>query len=325
MDDEPPSLTRRQLLAGGFGLLAAGATGWLLDEAWTQLGREDLIPGVPPEIPLDPRAWATSPDQVAFAVIGDNGSGGRQAMAVAEQLALSYREEPFGMLSMLGDIVYYGPIEQRFDDVFLEPLGPLIDAGVTFEVALGNHDDDLFTGQDRLAQVERELELLGTPARYYATTHGPVDLFYLDTVAMVRREAALREQVAWLDEELAAATNPWRVVCMHHPVYSSGRHGSTAVLVERLAPVLTRHGVDLVLSGHDHHYERTHPIDGVTYVISGAGCKLSGVDPRPFSATAVSRLQFVRVSATRERLRARCLGIDGEPLDAFELRPRQRT
>lgn len=319
MDPELPRLTRRQLLAGGFGLLAAGATAFLLDEAWTQLGREDLIPGVPPDVPLEPQAWTTSADEVAFAVIGDNGSGGRQAMAVAEQLALSYRREPFGLLSMLGDIVYYGPIERRFRDVFLEPLGPLIDAGVGFEVALGNHDNDLFLGQERFAQVERELELLGTPARYYATTHGPVDLFYLDTVAMLRSDQEAREQVDWLDEALSAATSPWRVVCLHHPVYSSGRHGSTTALVDRLAPVLTRHRVDLVLSGHDHHYERTQPIDGVTYVISGGGCKLTGVEPSDFSAVAMSRLQFLRVRATRDRLEAHCVGVDGEVLDAFEL------
>jgi 3',5'-cyclic AMP phosphodiesterase CpdA len=97
------------------------------------------------------------------------------------------------------------------------------------------------------------------------------------------------------------------------------------VLVDRLAPVLARHGVDLVLSGHDHHYERTEPIEGVTYVISGGGCKLTGVDPRPFAAVALSELQFLRVRATRQRLRARCVGVDGEVLDAFELRPGQRT
>ena len=325
MDDELPRLTRRQLLAGLAGLVAAGGTAWLLDEAWEQLGREDLIPGTPPDLTLEPHAWTTTSDRVDFAVIGDNGSGGRQAMAVAEQLARSYRDRPFGLLSMLGDIVYYGPIERRFRDVFLEPLGPLVDAGVQFEVAPGNHDGDLFSGEERLAEVERELELLGTPARFYATTHGPVDFFYLDTVAMVRRQQELEAQVAWLDEALAQAARPWRVVCLHHPVYSSGRHGSTQLLVDELAPVLAEHEVDLVLSGHDHHYERTVPIDGVTYVISGAGCKLTGVDPRSFSAAAVSALQFMRVQVTRDRLLGTSIGADGDALDTFELVPRDRT
>lgn len=325
MADQLPRLTRRQLLAGGFGLLAAGATGLLLDRAWTQLGREDLIPGEPPAVSLEPGAWTTSPDEVAFAVIGDNGSGGRQAMAVARQLALSYQREPFGLLSMLGDIVYYGPIERRFAEVFLAPLGPLVDAGVSFEVALGNHDNDLFLGHDRFAEVERELELLGTPSRFFTTTHGPVDLFYLDTVAMVRDEQEADRQVAWIDEALAAASSPWRVVCLHHPVHSSGRHGPTALLRERLEPVLVDHRVDLVLAGHDHHYERTQPIDGITHVVSGGGCKLTGVQPRDFSVVALSRLQFLRVHATRDELVARCVGVDGEVLDSFALQPRARS
>lgn len=258
-------------------------------------------------------------------MIGDNGSGGRQAMAVAEQLARSYRERPFGLLAMLGDIVYYGPIERRFHDVFLEPLGPLVDAGVSFEIALGNHDNDLFLDRPRFAEVERQLELLGTPARFYTTTHGPVDAFYLDTVAMVRREESARQQVAWLDHALSQATRPWRIVCLHHPVYSSGRHGSTPVLRRLLEPVLRDHEVDLVLSGHDHHYERTVPIDGITYVVSGGGCKLTDVTPSEISEVAVSKLQFLRLHATRARLATRCIGVGGEVLDSFELAPRDRT
>lgn len=300
-------------------MAAAGLSGVLLKEAWEQLGREDLIPGEPPNIQLAPRQWPTSPDELHFAAIGDNGSGGRQAMAVAEELARSYQEVPFGLLSMLGDIVYYGPISRRFEDVFLEPLGPMIEAGVRFEIAVGNHDGELFLGDERLEEVERTLDLLGTPARYYQTSHGPVDFFYLDSVAMVRRDAAALRQVAWLDAALTGAGSTWRIVCLHHPVHSSGRHGPHPVLRELLEPVLVRHGVDLVLSGHDHHYERTVPIDGVTYVVSGAGCKLTPVDPEPFTAFAVSTLQFLRLHATRERLRVRSIGADGALLDEVVL------
>jgi 3',5'-cyclic AMP phosphodiesterase CpdA len=226
---------------------------------------------------------------------------------------------------MVGDIVYYGRIEHRFNDVFLQPLGPLVDAGVAFEVALGNHDGPLFLGEQRTAEIERTLTRLGTPSRFYTTSHGPVDFFYLDSVAMVRDPAEARRQVVWLDEALAASAATWRVVCLHHPVWSSGRHGPTPGLVERLAPVLASHDVDLTLSGHDHHYERTRPIDGVTYVITGAGCKLSPVDPRPFAEVATSRLQFLRLHATRDRLVGRCIGVDGGVLDTFELAARSRA
>ena len=327
---DPRRLTRRQLVAGGAGLLGSMLAGGLLSRAWTQLGREDLVPGEPPELVLEPEAWTTSPDQVALAALGDNGSGGRQAMAVAEQLARSYRDEPFGSVSLLGDICYYGPIDRRFHDVFVEPLGPLLDAGVSFELAIGNHDGRLFLDEERLTEVEQTLRRLGTPGRYYTVRRGPVDLFYLDTVGLLRDndlgelDLAAIEQLAWLDRALTASTAPWRIVCTHHPVYSSGR-GSTPLLVRELAPLLVEHDVDLVLSGHDHHYERTHPIDGVTQVISGGGCKLTPVEPTRITARAMSELEFVRLDVTTDRLVGRAVGVDGQELDRFRLTPRRRA
>jgi 2',3'-cyclic-nucleotide 2'-phosphodiesterase (5'-nucleotidase family) len=53
---------------------------------------------------------------------------------------------------------------------------------------------------------------------------------------------------------------------------------------QTLEPILRRHHVDLVLAGHDHHYERTHPIDGITYVVSGGGCKTTRVGRSDFTA-----------------------------------------
>ena len=323
-------LTRRQLIAGGVGLAAGAVAGRTLVEAWRQLGREDLIPGDPPSIQLEPSRWRTTGEDLAFAVLGDNGSGGRQAMQVAEQMALTYREEPFGLVTLLGDICYYGPIARRFDDVFVAPLRPLIEAGVEFELAIGNHDGELFVGDPRLAEVEATLDLLGTPARYYATSRGPVDFFHLDSVALVHaldggRPAELADQqLAWLDQALGESTNPWRIVCSHHPIHSSGRHGATDVLQAVLEPVLVAHDVDLVLAGHDHHYERTVPIEGITHVVSGAGCKLTPVHPTTSSAIALSTLQFMRVDVQPERLRGRAIGADGRVLDQFELSPRGR-
>lgn len=241
-------MTRRQLLAGGLGAAAAVVAGGGLVEAWSLLTREDLVPGEAPDIQLAPEQWVVTDDRLAFAAIGDNGSGGRQAVAVAGQLAQSYVRKPFGTLSMLGDICYYGPISERFDAVFERPFRPLIDAGVGFEVAVGNHDGDIFFDEG-VPDVEATLELLGTPARFYSVTRGPVDFFYLDTGRLGLLGESGSAQLDWLDEALAASTRPWRIVCGHHPVYSSGIHGSTARLLDELQPVLARHDVDLYLSG----------------------------------------------------------------------------
>jgi len=252
-------MSRRQFLAATGGALGAAATGVLLtDHVWPLLSREDLIPGAAPELDLTPGTWTTTSDRVSFVALGDNGSGGRQAMAVAERMARTYRHSPFGLVALLGDICYYGNFARRFDDVFARPMAPLLGAGVGFELAIGNHDGDLRQrnlrhSDDGLAEIEAELELLGTPGRFYSTSHGPVDLFYLDSSVPGLFGDAAPQQLEWLDDALASSTNQWKVVLLHHPPYSSGRHGSTPGSRVYLEPIIRRRHVDLVLAGHDHH------------------------------------------------------------------------
>lgn len=89
-------ITRRQFLAGGFGAAGAIGAGGIITHAWSLLGREDLIPSEAPTLDLTSRAWTTTSDRLSFATIGDNGSGGRQAMAVAERMARTYQATPSG-------------------------------------------------------------------------------------------------------------------------------------------------------------------------------------------------------------------------------------
>ncbi len=317
-------LNRRQFLAAAGGAAGAVGSGVLLSaHVWPLLKKEDLIPGEPPDLALEPAAWTTDADHVRLAAIGDNGSGGRQAMAVAQQMAATYQEHPFGLVALLGDISYYGNFEDRYEDVFRRPMAPLIDAGVGFELAIGNHDGDLRFSDEGLREIEAELRLLGTPSRYYTTTHGPADLFYLDSSVPGVFGPDSSTQSEWLDDMLASATSQWRIVLLHHPLYSSGRHGSTFAARERLEPILRRHHVDLVLAGHDHHYERTHPQDGITYLVSGGGCKTTSVGRSPFTAAAAPILQFLLIDITGDRLTARCIGVDGDVVDRVELRARE--
>jgi len=318
------ALNRRQFLAAAGGAAGAVASGVLLNGyVWPLLDKEDLIPGMPPDTELEPAAWTTDGDSLRFAAIGDNGSGGRQAMAVAQRMASTYRQQPFGLVALLGDISYYGKFEHRYEEVFRRPMAPLIDAGVGFELAIGNHDADLRHSDDALEEIEAELRLLGTPSRYYMTTHGPADLFYLDssTPGVFGPDSATPWE--WLDDALASATSQWKIVLLHHPLYSSGRHGSTIGARERLEPILGRHKVDLVLAGHDHHYERTHPQHGITYLVSGGGCKTTSVGRSDFTAAAASLLQFLLIDIKGDRLDARCIGVDGAIVDRFVLRARE--
>ena len=317
-------MNRREFLASGLGAVGTVAAGLTLGRGvWPLLAEEDLIPAAASRTKLAPEAWRTTADQVSFAVLGDNGSGGRQAMAVAERMAETYGSRPFGLVTLLGDICYYGNFEDRYDDVFRRPMAPLVNAGVGFELAIGNHDADLHHSDEGLAEIEAELRLLGTPGRYYTSSHGPADFFYLDSSVPSLFGDGASAQLGWLDDALASSDNQWKVVALHHPPHSSGEHGSTPGFNEVLQPVLARHHVDLVLAGHDHHYERTHPLDGITYVVSGGGCKTTPVGRSDFTAVAESTLQFLHVDIDGDRLSGTCIRPDGSTVDTFALRARE--
>ena len=317
-------MNRREFLASGLGVVGTAAAGVTLGRGvWPLLAGEDLVPGAAPTVDLTPRAWQTTADRVSFAVLGDNGSGGRQAIAVAERMARTYGASPFGLVALLGDICYYGNFADRYDDVFRRPMAPLIDAGVGFELAIGNHDAELHHSDDGLAEIEAELRLLGTPGRYYTSSHGPADLFYLDSSVPGLFGADASGQIEWLDDALASSSNQWKIVALHHPPYSSGEHGSTPGFDDLLQPVLARNHVDLVLAGHDHHYERTRPLDGITYVVSGGGCKTTGVGRSDFTAVAESTLQFLHVDIDGDRLTGTSVRPDGSTADRFTLRARE--
>ena len=115
-------------------------------------------------------------------------------------------------------------------------------------------------------------------ARQGADTH-PGDARAM-VVAHDRRHAPRRtrlqrridnpEQRRFLERTLARSDARWKVVALHHPPYSAGYQGSSTRLVAYSRPLFECYGVQLVLSGHDHDYQRSKRIRGVTYLVSGA-------------------------------------------------------
>ena len=92
----------------------------------------------------------------------------------------------------------------------------------------------------------------------------------------------------WLEKELKASGSNWKIVLFHHPLYSSGdRHGSDLRLREVLEPLFLANNISVVLTGHDHFYERVKPQNGITYFVVGSGGKLrSGNIDRSTGITA---------------------------------------
>jgi hypothetical protein len=127
-------------------------------------------------------------------------------------------------------------------------------------------------------------------------------------------------QVAWLDADLAANRLPWVIVYLHRPPYSTGDHGGDGDVQQHFVPLFEKHRVPLVLAGHDHHYERTKPLDGVTYVVSGGGGRGTRAGGKAsFTAFSEAVCHFLFVEVEGDRLTGHAIDGVGQEFDSFVL------
>jgi predicted phosphodiesterase len=245
--------------------------------------------------------------EVHLAVVGDIGDGGDTAAATGAAAGTIALREPYDALVLLGDNVYPDGRPERLDDTVFGPFADVLDAGTDLMAILGNHDVIDGHGDDQLAAI-------GMEGRWWARRWGDVLLIGLDSNGL-----DAPGQLAFLESTLAASDARWRIVALHHPPYSAGYQGSDLAAREWLAPVVARHGVQLVLSGHDHDYQRSHPIDGVTYVVSGGASGTRGTGEDPFTAVSWSWPHLLDLAVTGDRLTGRAVGHDGTVFDEFVL------
>jgi len=215
-------------------------------------------------------AFHTLPAAGAVVRIGVYGDV-RGGHATHARLVDAMLGEGLDAVAVTGDMVLRGADEadwQRFFAVTRDLL-----AQVPYYPAVGNHDLG-WGGADPAKRADEVFALpAGPPGRpaaayWYSRDVADVHLVFLDSNAYDRAE-----QEAWLDADLAAArARRVRAILAftHDGPFSRGNHGGNAVARARYLPILARHRVDLLLSGHDHLYQRGEQ-GGVRYVVSGGG------------------------------------------------------
>jgi 3',5'-cyclic AMP phosphodiesterase CpdA len=246
------------------------------------------------------------PDSVRMGVIGDSGTGDANQYRVAEQLAGFHKLFPYEFVIMLGDNTYGGETARDWELRFERPYKPLLDAGVKFYAAIGNHD----TPNQRLYKPFN----MGGERFYSFKPKAGVRLFALDSNYMSP------EQLQWLEKELAASGSEWKICFFHHPLYSSGgRHGSDTALRDQLEPLFVKYGVDVVLTGHDHFYERIKPQKGIHHFVVGGSAKLRRGDIEKTDLTAKGFDQgysFMAVEITGDEFHYQAISDLGKTIDS---------
>jgi hypothetical protein len=252
---------------------------------------------------------------VRFAVIGDVGRGDDAQRDVARQMTAWRARFPFDFVVMLGDNIYPPHTPEDYRRKFEEPYAPLLEAGVTFHAAIGNHDDPGQLSYEKFNMNGRRYYSFAKAERRLAGLVGAgVRFFVLDSRSLDQA------QLAWLKREVESAGSAWKICYLHHPLYTSGRYrGSARALRLTLEPILVASDVDVVLSGHEHFYERIHPQHGITYFVSGAGGALRKDDIRPSSLTAAGfddDCHFMLVEVSGDELYFQAIARDGRTVDA---------
>ncbi|MGQ0760987.1 MAG: metallophosphoesterase family protein [Acidobacteriota bacterium] len=245
-------------------------------------------------------------DSVRFAVMGDTGTGSSKQKEVAARMAQYYSAFPYEFVLMLGDNMYGGESAKDFETKFSEPYKQLLNNQVKFYAALGNHDQTLQKNYVNFNMDGKE---------YYRLKKGNVAFYALNSNYMDKK------QVKWLEDELAKDTSEWKVAFMHHPPYSSGgKHGSDDQLREVIEPIFLKYGVNVVLTGHDHFYERIKPQKGIYYFVSGAAGKLRSGDIKSgtgLTAKGFDRdLSFMLIEVDGKQMHFQTISRTGETVDS---------
>jgi hypothetical protein len=302
-------------------LAAAGASGCARGEAVSTVAmvRQAAFDGVPANTLLLPNA----PASVKFAVIGDSGRGTRPQRDVADRMALFHQRFKFPFTIMLGDNLYEGvATAEDYRRKFEEPYRALLDAGVDFYAALGNHDDPRQIHYGPFHMKNRRYYSFAPPGTLLARLAADVEFFALDSTYLDA------PQLRWLNERLSASTAAWKICFLHHPLYTSGRYRRSA-LVPRVAleSIFVSGGVDVVFSGHEHIYQRSTLQRGIQYFVSGGAGSLRPGDgvPAPFVARTYSDdYHFMLVEIDGDALHFQAIARDGRTIDAGTLSRAER-
>ncbi|MEM9150198.1 MAG: metallophosphoesterase [Cyanobacteria bacterium P01_F01_bin.3] len=251
-----------------------------------------------------------------FAATGDAGTGRSNQRRVAGGMLARWCNNPFQTVLLLGDNIYEDGDIVRIGEVFEQPYSKLLQRNVKFYAALGNHDVRTRQGEDEIAYSNYNMS-----GRYYTFTQQSVQFFALDTNQFHTKQndngaTPWSVQLQWLESELARSQAPWKIIFAHHPIYSSGYHGSDDELRKSLSPLFKAYNVQFYLNGHDHHYERTHPINGTTYITAGNGGRnLRRVGESKWTAYADKRYGFITFDVYDDRLVTKAIDTGGNSFD----------
>ena len=303
-------------------------------------------------------------------VLGDSGTANNNVRDVRNAYRNFTGNRHTDLWVMLGDNAYDDGTDSEYQNAVFDIFGDMLIKSVLWST-LGNHDGKTANSSNMSGPYydiftfprggEAGGVASGTEA-YYSFDYGNIHFVCLDsTETNVSPNGAM---MTWLELDLAATTQEWIIAFWHHPPYTKGSHdsddeGKLIEMRENALPLLEAAGVDLMLSGHSHSYERSMLIDGhygdsstfnsshridsgdgrengdgayqkgpggsspnegAVYVVAGSSGKISGGDlDHPVMKVSLNSLGSMALDIDGNRLDAWFLDEDGDVRDSFTI------
>ncbi len=221
--------------------------------------------------------------KLRFAAFGDCGTNSANQVNVRNSFVNYIGNKGLDAMLLLGDNAYSAGLDAEFQTGFFNIYQDELLKKYKLYPTPGNHDygdNSANTGLRNLAyhtifSVPKNGEAGGVASgvtNYYSYNIGDVHFVSLDSYGKddantTKMYDTAGVQVTWLKKDLDANTKKWTVIYFHHPPYTKTSHNSDdeqdlAAIRERMVTIFERYGVDLVLCGHAHAYERSYLLKG---------------------------------------------------------------
>ncbi len=318
-----------------------------------------------------PQVGSTSPLRIW--ALGDFGDGSKNQLNCRDAIIKETTDHRPDAWLWLGDNAYNIGLDEEYQRHVFRVYQESFFKNTNLYPSPGNHDygrakrNPTDVSYFKIFTMPKDGEAGGIPSgseSYYAVDFGNVHLISLDSQGELdggfRIYDTLSKQITWLKKDLAANKLPWTIVYFHHPPYTKGSHDSDrenelVKIRENLLTILERFKVDLVLTGHSHVYERTHPLrghygeantfdptkhvvekkdspnnyrvgkegQGVIYIVSGSGGQVGGqAEGYPLRAATYYNTTVggsLLMDFNDNRLDAKWICADGQVRDRFSI------
>ncbi len=213
-----------------------------------------------------------TPKPTRLWVLGDSGTANSNARNVRDSYLAYAAARPADIWLMLGDNAYNSGTDAEYQAAVFDTYPTVLRNRVLWPT-IGNHETDQATTITSFPYLDIfSLPVNGEAGgmasgteRYYSFDYANIHFICLDAMTSSRSPTGVMAD--WLRADLASTTQEWLIAFWHHPPYTKGSHDSDVEyqLVEMRAnilPILEANGVDLVLCGHSHCYERSRLLQG---------------------------------------------------------------